>query len=47
LVQYLHTRRPIAVTLSEQLLRAATSAGANYEEADDGSSPRDIHARSG
>jgi four helix bundle protein len=38
LVQYLHTRGPIAVKLSEQILKCGTSAGANYEEADDGSS---------
>ncbi len=43
--QYLHTRGPIAVTLSQQLLRSGTSAGANYEEADDGSSPRDKLAK--
>jgi four helix bundle protein len=40
-VQFLQTRGPIAVALSQQLLRSGTSAGANYEEADDGSSPRD------
>jgi hypothetical protein len=40
-VQFLHTRGPIARTLSEQVLTEGTSAGANYEEADDGSSPAD------
>jgi four helix bundle protein len=45
LVQYLHSRGPVAASLSDQLLRAATSAGANYEEADDGSSPRDKRAK--
>ena len=41
LVQYLHTRGPIAIELSSQLLACGTSAAANYEEADDGSSQRD------
>jgi four helix bundle protein len=40
-VQYLHTQGPIAKLLSEQVLKSGTSAGANYEEADDASSPRD------
>lgn len=44
-VRYLHTRGPIAVALSYQLLKCTTSAGANYEEADDGSSPRDTLAK--
>ena len=44
-VQYLHTRGPIAVALSYQLLRSGTSAGSNYEEADSGSSPRDTLAK--
>jgi four helix bundle protein len=44
-VQYLHTRGPIAVALSYQVLKSATSAGANYEEADDGSSPKDSAAK--
>lgn len=44
-VQYLHTRGPVASALSYQLLKAGTSAGANYEEADDGSSPRDSLAK--
>jgi four helix bundle protein len=41
LVQHLHTCGPIAIALSSQLLDCGTSAVANYEEADDGSSPRD------
>ena len=45
LSQYLHTRGPIAVALSHQLLKSGTSAGANYEEADDGSSGRDKLAK--
>jgi four helix bundle protein len=45
LVQYLHTRGQIAVSLSDQILRAANSAGANYEEADDGSSAADKLAK--
>jgi four helix bundle protein len=44
-VQFLHTRGSIAVALSDQLLRCGTSAGANYEEADDGSSERDSIAK--
>jgi four helix bundle protein len=43
--QYLHTRGPVAAALCAQLLRSGTSAGANYEEADDGSSGRDILAK--
>ena len=43
--QFLHTRGPIASALSYQLLHCGTSAGANYEEADDGSSPRDRSAK--
>jgi len=43
-VQFLHTRGPVASALSYQLLRSGTSAGANYEEADDGSSDRDTAA---
>jgi len=42
---FLHTRGPIAVALCAQLLRSGTSAGANYEEADDGSSQRDVRAK--
>jgi four helix bundle protein len=45
IVQYLHTRGPVASALSYQLLKAGTSAGANYEEADDGSSDRDTLAK--
>ena len=45
LAQFLHTRGPIAAALSHQILRSGTSAGANYEEADDGSSPRDRLAK--
>jgi four helix bundle protein len=44
-VQYLHQQGPIAVALSYQVLKAGTSAGANYEEADDGSSDRDKLAK--
>ena len=44
-VQFLHTRGPIGVAVSSQILRAGTSAGANYEEADDGSSTRDSIAK--
>jgi len=45
LVQFLHTRGAVARALSYQLLKSGTSAGANYEEADDGSSPRDSLAK--
>ena len=45
LVQFLHRRGPIAVAPSHQILKCGTSAGANYEEADDGSSPRDKLAK--
>ncbi len=41
LSQFLQTRGPIAAALSYQVLKSGTSAGANYEEADDGSSARD------
>ena len=44
LVQYLHTCGAVAINLSPQLLNCGTSA-ANYEEADDGSSPRDRLAK--
>ncbi|MBM3818097.1 MAG: four helix bundle protein [Acidimicrobiia bacterium] len=44
-VQFLHTRGPIPRALSDQLLECGTSAGANYEEADDGSSPADKLAK--
>ena len=45
IAQFLHTRGPVATALSYQLLKSGTSAGANYEEADDGSSPRDSMAK--
>ena len=45
LVQYLHTRGPVAKALSYQVLKSGTSAGANFEEADDGSSARDKVAK--
>src|SRR5688572_11109431 len=44
-VQYLHTQGPVPSALSYQLLKCGTSAGANYEEADDGSSNRDTIAK--
>jgi four helix bundle protein len=44
-VQFLHTRGAVAIALSYQLLKSGTSAGANYEEADDGSSPKDALAK--
>ena len=31
-VQFLHTRGPVAAALSYQLLKCGTSAGANFEE---------------
>ena len=43
--QFLHTRGPAAAALSYQILKCGTSAAANYEEADDGSSPRDAVAK--
>jgi len=45
LVRYLHTCGPIGIALSYQVLKSATSAGANYEEADGGSSSRDTLAK--
>jgi four helix bundle protein len=45
LARYLHTRGPVAISLTAQLLRSGTSAGANYEEADDGSSRKDVRAK--
>lgn len=45
LAQYLRTRGPIAIALSYQILKSGSSAGANYEEADSGSSPRDTLAK--
>ena len=44
-MQYLHTQGPIAKLLSDQVLKSGTSAGANYEEADDASSPRDAASK--
>jgi four helix bundle protein len=44
-VQFLHTRGPIGVALSYQVLKCGVSAGANFEEADDGSSRRDTLAK--
>ena len=44
-VEFLHTRGPVAKALSYQVLKCGTSAGANYEEADDGSSDRDTLAK--
>jgi len=44
-VQFLHTRGPVASALSYQSLKCGTSAGTNYEEADDGSSARDTLAK--
>ena len=45
MVQYLCGRGSVGVALSAQVLKSGTSAGANYEEADDGSSPRDKLAK--
>src|SRR5687768_6902292 len=45
LTRFLHTRGPVAAALSQQVLKSGTSAGANFEEADDGSSPRDALAK--
>jgi len=45
LVQYLHAQGPVAVKLSEQILKAGTSAPANYEEADDATGERDKRAK--
>jgi four helix bundle protein len=45
LAKFLHTRGPIAVALCAQLLKCGTSAGANYEEASDGSSQKDTRAK--
>ena len=44
-VQDLHKTGRIAWSLSDQILRAGNSAGANYEESDDGSSPADTRAK--
>ena len=45
IVQFLQSRGSVGAALSYQVLKAGTSAGANYEEADDGSSPRDALAK--
>jgi four helix bundle protein len=45
LAKFLQTQGPVGVALSAQMLRSGTSAGANYEQADDGSSPRDRRAK--
>jgi len=45
LAQFLHTRGSVAIAVSAQILRSGTSAGANYEEADDGSNPKDVRAK--
>ena len=45
LVQYLHTQGPVAMELSVQILKAGTSAPANYEEADDATGARDKRAK--
>jgi four helix bundle protein len=45
LTKFLHTQGPIGIALAAQVLRSGTSAGANYEEADDGSSRRDRRAK--
>jgi four helix bundle protein len=45
LVQFLHTQGPVAMKLSDQILKAGTSAPANYEESDDGSGSRDKAAK--
>ena len=43
--QKLHTRGPIAGSISIQLVSAAVSAASNAEEADDGSSGKDFRAK--
>jgi four helix bundle protein len=45
LAKFLHSHDPIGAALAAQILRSGTSAGANYEEADDGSSLRDRRAK--
>ena len=45
LAQCLHTRGPVAIELSAQVLKAGTSAAANYEESDDGTGKRDERAK--
>jgi len=44
-VQYLHTTDDVGRSLADQILRAGNSAGANYEEADDGSSSADTRGK--
>lgn len=44
-VQFLHKQGPVARALSYQLLAAGTSAGANAEEGEAGSSLRDFVAK--
>jgi four helix bundle protein len=45
LVKDLHKIDAVARSLADQILRAGNSAGANYEEADDGSSPVDTRGK--
>ena len=45
LAMFLHTQGPIAIALCAQVVKSGTSAGANYEEADDGSSLKDTQAK--
>jgi four helix bundle protein len=45
LAKFLQTQGAIAVAFGDQVLRSGTSAGSNYEEADDGSSARDRRAK--
>jgi four helix bundle protein len=45
IAQKLHTRGPIAGSLSIQLVSAAVSAASNAEEADDASSNKDFRAK--
>jgi four helix bundle protein len=44
-VQDLHKMGDVARSLADQVLRAGNSAGANYEEADDGTSGADTRAK--
>lgn len=45
LVKELHKLDEVARALANQILRAGNSAGANYEEANDGSSPADTRGK--
>jgi four helix bundle protein len=45
LARFLQAQGPVAVAFADQVLRSGTSAGSNYEEADDGSSARDRRAK--